>query len=170
MILNNWVDYNDGVLVWKQRPISHFADNGAAATWNAIYPGKVAGSVRSDGYRLLGFNNQRTLEHRVIWELFNGSIPDGMQVDHIDGDRSNNRIENLRVATIEQNRRNRKVNNDNSTGYKGVGWRSSHSKWRARIAYNKRTIHLGYFDTPEDAHRAYCEASKRLHGNFSRTN
>jgi hypothetical protein len=88
-------------------------------------------------------------------------------VDHIDGDGLNNRRNNLRVATSAQNGRNRGAQRNNTSGYKGVGWDKSRQKWTAQIKVNGKQKHLGRFDTPEAAHKAYCEAADRLHGKFA---
>ncbi len=92
--------------------------------------------------------------------------PEGLEVDHIDGDGLNNRRENLRLATRAENMRNRKTPSNNTSGFKGVirvEWRK---KWQARIVLNGKRKQLGYFDTPQDAHKAYCDGAKAIHGEF----
>lgn len=106
--------------------------------------------------------------HRVVLERKLGySIPDGMQVDHIDGNGLNNTRDNLRLATNAQNMWNQRKRVNNKSGYKGVQWYKSRQNWRAVIRVNGKRIHLGYFDTPEEAHQAYCDAAKELHGEFA---
>jgi hypothetical protein len=95
--------------------------------------------------------------------------PNGWQVDHEDGDGLNNRRNNLRLATASQNSHNRRINCNNKSGFKGVSWHKHTSKWRAQIRLNYKTINLGYFTFPEDAHDAYCRASEQYHGEFGRT-
>lgn len=95
--------------------------------------------------------------------------PDGMEVDHRDGDGLNNRRMNLRVATKSQNQSNRKTSILSQTGLKGVTPYKRDGTWHARISLNGRRISLGYYKTPEDAHSAYCNASAKLHGEFGRT-
>lgn len=95
-------------------------------------------------------------------------VPDGFQVDHIDGNGLNNRRSNLRVATVAENAHNRKKPANNSSGFKGVHWRKSECKWVARIMVRGVRMNLGHFDDPKSAHDAYCEASKHLHGEFGR--
>jgi hypothetical protein len=89
-------------------------------------------------------------------------------IDHINGNRSDNRFSNLREATHAQNRANSK--HTNKIGLKGVGlikWiPEGKRRWRAQITHNKKVIHLGCFHTKEEAHLAYCDAAKKLHGEF----
>lgn len=93
--------------------------------------------------------------------------PKGMEVDHINGDRLDNRRSNLRVCSHAENMRNRKRRVDNRSGYKGVYWDPARSSWRAEIRHNKRVYWLGRFDSVKDAARAYDEAAERLHGEFA---
>ena len=92
-----------------------------------------------------------------------------MQVDHIDGDGLNNRRGNLRLATAGQNQHNKGLQRNNTSGFKGVRWRSDKGKWVARIDKDGKRRHLGYFDTVEGAHSAYVAASMAIHGEFGRT-
>ncbi len=102
--------------------------------------------------------------HRLIWVWHNGPIPDGMQIDHINGLRHDNRIENLRLATNGQNQANKAVRN--RTGFKGVK-RQRSGRWEARIRLNGKRICLGTFDSPEQAHAAYLGAARVAHGEFA---
>lgn len=104
--------------------------------------------------------------HRVIMERVVGrSLSRDEKIDHINGNGLDNRRENLRVCSHSQNLMNRGKNSVNSTGYKGV-YRASKNKWRAIITCDYKEYYLGTFNTPEEAYRAYCEAGKRLHGEF----
>jgi len=96
-----------------------------------------------------------------------GSWPDGM-IDHSNGNPSDNRFINLRVTDSSGNNRNSRKRKTNKSGYKGVSFFRKTEKWRASIVYNRRNISLGLFENPEDAHKAYVEAAKRLHGDFAR--
>ena len=93
--------------------------------------------------------------------------PDGMHTDHINGDKLDNRRENLRICTPSQNQQNRSNQKNNKIGYKGVGWNSTANKWLARITVRGEQVHLGYFETAEDAARAYDQAAKDLHGEYA---
>jgi len=88
--------------------------------------------------------------------------------DHINGDRADNRIVNLRLATRAENQRNKRMSSRNQTGYKGVHWRTKNQKWTAIINDRGKNVFLGYFDDPKSAHAAYCDAAKRFHGEFAR--
>lgn len=95
--------------------------------------------------------------------------PTGLVSDHIDTDGLNNRRANLRVATHSQNLKNQRTNSHNASGLKGAFYRPRAKRWQSHIRVDGKTHYLGCFKTPEAAHQAYCEASARFHGAFSRT-
>jgi hypothetical protein len=105
---------------------------------------------------------------RISLHRFITNCPAGMQVDHINLNTLDNRRENLRICTHKENSRNYPKPKNNTSGYKGVCWFKYKKRWKATIHVNKKTIHLGFFDTPEEAYKAYCEASKKYHGEFGR--
>lgn len=137
----------DGVAVWKERPQSLFASKRAFTIWNKRFRGKVAGSLHVDntGHRTIhiGFKGKKYKAHRVFWEMVNGAIPVGMTIDHIDQDSTNNRIENLRLASQADQHRNRPVQRNNSCGCPGISWVENKGMWRSRITVGKKTIELG---------------------------
>ena len=96
--------------------------------------------------------------------------PKGKQVDHRDGDGLNNTRANLRLATSQQNNMNRRTRKDSKSGYKGVWVDKKTGKWQAQIALNGKRIHLGLFDTPLEASRAYSKAAHKLFGDFAQIN
>lgn len=105
--------------------------------------------------------------HRTILSrILQRPLTSKEQVDHIDGNRLNNIRENLRLASNSQNGKNRRISKLNKSGYKGVY--KVRDKWRVAIKVNYKLIHLGYFNTPEEAHKAYCEAAIKYHGEFAR--
>lgn len=128
--------------------------------------GAEAGSL-SQGYIRIKRGRRSYLAHRMAWLCWYGHWPS--LVDHINGDRRDNRICNLREATRSQNKANSRVSKHNQSGLKGVGFHPSSGLWRARIRVNKRLISLGLHKTAAEAHAAYAEAAKRYHGDFART-
>lgn len=103
--------------------------------------------------------------HRVIM-----NCPEDMVVDHLDHNRFNNQKSNLRICIQNNNMKNRKLNINNTSGYKGVILEKRTGKWVATIQANKRGKYLGSFETPEDAAKAYDTAAKELHGEFAHLN
>jgi hypothetical protein len=111
-----------------------------------------------------GAGGQKSIKlHRLIM-----SAPDGMQVDHINLDKLDNRRGNLRLATASQNQRNRGAYATNTSGYKGVVWHKGANKWRARIVCSGKKHSLGLYESKELAYAAYCDAARELHGEFAR--
>ena len=126
--------------------------------------GKHAGYVNYDGYVLISISNVDYRAHHLAWLHFYGEPAQGF-LDHMNGDRGDNRIVNLRSATRDQNNQNRA----STSGFKGVSWSKQKQRWRARIQAGGRRIELGRFATPEAAHAAYAKAAAKLHGEFARS-
>jgi hypothetical protein len=122
-----------------------------------VKPWDVAGSP-SHGYILIMAKGVRSPAHRIAWFYMTGEWPKH-QIDHIDGVRSNNVWSNLRSATLKQNLENLSLAKNNTSGFRGVSWDKKEKKWRAYITHNKKRIHLGYFNTAEEA--AQVAAVKR---------
>lgn len=123
--------------------------------------GDKAGCLKSDGYIAIRVDKKYYKAHRLAWFFIYGEWP-LIQVDHINGDKTDNRIANLRLATSAENHQNRKKPATNTSGYIGV-YRDVSGKWAARIRAKPRRIFLGLFDTPEAAADAYNEAKSRHH-------
>lgn len=117
---------------------------------------------RSDGYADVWVNGRLLLAHRVIYAIVHGNMPAG-QIDHIDGDRMNNRIENLRDVSQSENMHNSKKPKNNSSGFPGVSWSTRDQKWMAYIKVNNRRINLGYFEDINDAVQARKMAKMKYH-------
>ena len=129
-------------------------------------------TINNCGYHMVSALGGPIGLHRIVWIFANGPIPSGMEIDHINGDKSDNRISNLRICTINQNRQNKPKYKNNKSGFKGVYFESSpriKNPWRARIVVNKKPISLGNFSTKLEAHKAYQEAAKKYFGEFERT-
>lgn len=137
-----------------------------------IKAGQKAGTVTSNGYVAIAITiNEKFYvfkAHRLIWYIMTRKDPCHLQIDHIDGNRLNNKFSNLRLATQTQNARNRGPNKKSKSGLKGAYWSKSQQTWTSQITINNKSIHLGYFLTPELAHMAYCKAAAELHGDFAR--
>jgi hypothetical protein len=154
MIWHDVFRYENGKLFWKIRPRGN------------VHIGDEAGSPNGDGHLRVMYKRKYYLVHRVIYELHNGPIPKEMQIDHVNGIRDDNRIDNLRLATQSQNNWNSSRRKDNTSGYKGVVWYKPTQKWVARIMVFGKNILLGYFLTKEDAYNARRNAEKFYHGEF----
>jgi hypothetical protein len=132
--------------------------------------GSIAGCLGARGYIIITINGIRYSAHRLAYKMYHGSDPVD-QVDHIDCDKKNNRIANLRDATNTQNQRNVKAFKTNTSGFKGVCANpvSRKNPWKAQIGINKKKIHIGSYKTKEEAALAYEKAAKEYHGDFART-
>lgn len=161
--LHQVFDYRDGKLYWKEVPEEYFKTPRAMKNFNARFCGTRAGRVK-EGYRVVGLLGKSLKEHRVIYYMFTGEEPE--YIDHMDGNPLNNRIENLRPATNQQNIANAKMRCDNTSGVKGVSWHKQKQKWRASVRFNGKSIHIGLFDNLQDAKRARELKALELFGNY----
>ena len=164
-------DPDTGLLTWKRRPIEMFATKNAFKSWNTRYCGNLAfGSIDGRGYRQGAIFSKYCLGHRVAYAVYYGVWPVG-DIDHINGDRADNRIANLRDVTRSENQRNSKIPSNNTSGRIGVSWHSNTRKWLASIGVGERKQkHLGIFTNIEDAiaARAAAEVEYGYHPNHGR--
>lgn len=153
-LLNHLFEYDKetGNLIWKIQQ-------------RGIRKGSIAGTIKSHGYLCVGINYKSYRAHRLIFLMHKGYLP--KTIDHINGDKLDNRIENLRAATVGQNQHNRKTNANNTSGYKGVSWNKGCNKWLSQIKLEGKRIHLGYFDNLEEAAEVLRKAREELHGDFA---
>lgn len=152
--LHELFDYReDGVLIRKQ-------------TIGGSLNGDVAGWKMPNGYFNVQVDKKNYGIHRLIFMLHYGFLP--KEIDHIDGNPSNNKIENLRAALRIENGKNKKLSKNNTSGVSGVVWNLKNKKWYARIICNKKFIHLGCFDDFIDAVIARKKAQQKYFGEWAR--
>lgn len=130
--------------------------------------GDIAGFPGGKGYWQIRIDGTAYYGHRLAWIYVHGAWPAGA-IDHADGDRRNNRIDNLRLATIRQNAANQRKRNGKSSPLKGVSWHAARNRWAAHIRINGKSTYLGLFDTEQAAHQAYVAAAINHFGEFART-
>ena len=132
----------------------------------------LAGSLNSEGYTQITVNRVNYYIHRIAYMMIHSidSLDPNIMLDHIDGNKSNNRPDNLRIASKSTNGMNRGKQSNNSSGFKGVSFRKDRNKWLAKITKNGKAYHVGLFDTKEKAALAYCQVASEIHGEFSNTN
>ena len=155
--LREMFDYNPstGDVVWKVK----------TSIRNKI--GEKVGTLNKSGYYIVTINYKRYRLHRLIWVYIHGGVPNTMDIDHVNGVGSDNRLENLRIATRSQNNSNIGRRKSATTSkYKGVCFDKSRNKWTAQMDNLGKHHNLGRFDNEEDAYSAYCEAAKKMHKNF----
>ncbi len=145
-------DPEDGLLRWKIKR-------------TRAWPGKVFGSVHNTGYVTGLIYDRSYLCHRLAWALHYGEQPPTC-IDHVDGDKTNNRISNLRGCTVSQNLQNVPVSKNSVSGRKGVCWNKAQQKWQASIKIDGKLTYLGLFDDLDAAGNAYVIAARELHGDF----
>jgi hypothetical protein len=166
-LLREFLDYSPetGILKWRERDPHHFASPRLWRSWNTQFAGKDVGWINANGYLATRIQGPSFLVQRVIWKLVTGNEPPE-QIDHIDGNRINNRWKNLREIDAIQSAHNRGMHKSNKVGMKGVSKRGN--TYIARIHPRGEVVYLGTFKTPEEASKAYEEASKHIFGEFYR--
>lgn len=169
-------DFESGSLWWNPRYPSDFSPNGSrsakgcASNWNSRYANKPAFThVGTHGYKCGNFLGTVLLAHRIIMAIHVGSWDFG-HIDHQNGDRTDNRISNLRFATPAENLANSKSRSGSSSQYLGVAWHGQNKNWIASITKNYVTTHLGSFKNEADAALAYNRAAIEIHGDYARLN
>ena len=128
---------------------------------------KLLTCKNSHGYYYIRINGKLKSWHRVIYEYFNGRIPAGLQVDHMNNVRTDNRISNLQLLSAPYNCRFCLKQKNNTSGFPGVTWDKARKKWKAKIYIDCKNKHLGYFDSPEVAYEAYLQGKIKFHGKES---
>ena len=151
--LLNIIEYRDGQLYWKIKPSKN------------RNIGDKAGSIKKNGYCMVQINKKLDYAHRFIYLIFYGYIP--KYIDHIDGNPSNNKIENLRESTQSQNLCNKRIQSNNKSGIKGIFWDSRRKEWTASCQINGKTIRK-YCKSIDEAQLVVRKLREQLHGQFAR--
>lgn len=157
-----------GTLTWREPKREWFATLNAFTSWRTRWGGKESGKIRRDGYRAVRLtvdgNGMSFLAHRVAWFITYGEWPRG-QIDHMNGDRADNRLCNLRAVSQHENLLNMKCPADSKTGVPGVTWSKHAKRWLVRVNIDKRTKNLGYYLNFEEAVAARRSAEQK-HGYY----
>ena len=150
-LLQSLFDVKDGILYNKVQ--------------RKMMPAGVEAGCAKDGYRWVKVDGQRYAVHRIVFYMTHGYCPE--YIDHVDGNGLNNHPENLRPATLSQNKCNQRVYSNNTSGVKGVYWCRPKNAWVAQISINNRRRTLGQFETKELAQDLVGLARDMLHGSFA---
>jgi hypothetical protein len=155
--IREFIDYNPetGAMTWKK------------VMSNRTKAGSPCGAnIDSKGYSRVCFDGKQYRAHRVAWAIFYGEEP-VQQIDHINGNRTDNRIANLRIATNTENSRNCKISKNNTSGVTGVTYHGVANKWLAQITVNRKNVYLGIFANKEDAIKTRKHAESLYFGGFA---
>jgi len=148
------LDVDTGTLTWKMRPLHHFKTTRGQKIANTKHAGKEVGTITPRGYRTVCLTWDGKIphwqQHRIVWAMHYGQWPT-KSLDHIDGNKANNAITNLREVTAQENMRNRRIQKNNTSGHVGVRWNKVESKWQAEIRVSGISIYLGLYPDIEDA-------------------
>ena len=157
-------DKNTGIFTWKRRDRSVFKSDRAMNAWNRKCLNKRAGNINTINYRTIRLLGSNHYEHRLVWLYVYGYLPK-IEIDHIDCNRSNNSLSNLRTATSGENSQNLRTApaHNKYTGLLGVSYNKLAGRFIAQIKLKGKNNHLGYFSNPQDAHEAYLTAKRQTH-------
>ncbi|OWQ97977.1 HNH endonuclease signature motif containing protein [Sphingopyxis witflariensis] len=163
-------DPTTGLFIWRERGEGLISHEASRLGWNGRWAGSAAFlTATRQGYLSGSLASRRFFAHRVAWAIHHGTWPNG-QIDHINGDKADNRIANLRVVDSVENQRNAKLRSTNTSGVMGVSWSRRDRRWNARITIAGVGRHCGAFVNYEDAVAARLAAEKRVgfHPNHGR--
>lgn len=162
--LKECFDYNPdtGELIWKVRPRRHFKTDAAFKSANARFAGRRAGTKANTSGRYftlhVGINDKKYLNHRVIWAMIYGDVP--QEIDHVNHDATDNRLCNLRLANPKINAKNKSMQKNSVSGHLGVNFYKRIKKWQAFIKINNTRVYLGSFAKKADAIAARKQAER----------
>jgi hypothetical protein len=162
-------DPETGKLWWLSRGTEMFNSQSEANAWNAKYANQEAFIANNYGYRIGSIFNWKYRAHRIIWAMQTGEWPKA-EIDHINGDRADNRWANLREATSSKNKTNRGSLKTSTSQYLGVCWDKGPMKWIACIKKDGKNKFLGRYTCEIEAAKAYDRAARTVHGEFARPN
>lgn len=154
---NLLVDLAAGKFYWRWKP--------------RVKEGQRAGVLKrgprhaGGGYRVITINQVHYRAHHLMWACCTGKWPEG-EIDHINGNRDDNRIENLRAATVRENRANKRIQSNNRSGFKWVYQHNQTGRWIAEIRKHGQRVYRSSHGDPKIAYEAACEAAKKIHGEF----
>jgi hypothetical protein len=154
--VSEYLDYNPetGIFIWKVKTKTRGK-------------GEIAGNANWRGYVSIWINASPYYAHRLAWAIHHGEWPIG-DIDHINENKSDNRISNLRVASRSENMFNRGSNKNNTSGIKGVSFCKSTNRWRAQITMDRKSVNVGRFKTKEEAADAYILKAREIRGEFAK--
>jgi len=164
--LKNIIDYNPetGEVFWKQRCAHLFKNESSCKSWNTRYAGKQIHNVDGKGYNSVFILGNQYRVHRLIWLLVYGYFP--KTIDHVNGNPLDNRLENLRSVTSQENHMNQKISSANTSGVTGVYFNRSRGLWCAQMKFNGKAYHLGSSKNKSEAIGLRKKEEERL--GFSR--
>ena len=139
-----------GLFKWKKRSKKYISTIASRNSWNRRYQGKQAGSLQKNGYVYITLFGRKFPAHRIAWAMKKGSWPD-LVIDHIDGNRSNNTIKNLREVSTKENNKNQRIRINNTSGITGVRFCIDNFGWIAEIGKDGDYITLGIYETVKEA-------------------
>ena len=154
--LKEILDYNPdtGLFIWKVNSAKN------------VKSGHIAGNLKDTGYIRIKINKKMYLAHHLAFLYVYGNFPKDI-IDHIDSDRANNKISNLRECSHQQNMKNLRLYSNNSSGHKNVSWVKSRNRWIVQLKVNGKQKYIGSFDNLELADLVAQEARNKYHGEFA---
>lgn len=153
-----------GILLWKERPHTHFNSFQTWRMWNARFAGDQSGTVEQKYLRVL-LNKVPYLVHRIIFKMHHNEEPE--EIDHINRIRSDNRIDNLRAANAYLNQNNKSNNLSKRSGHSGITWDKSKDKWKAQTRLQGKQLYVGLFNSIPEALEAQQQFLKDYQHNAS---